>query len=136
MKKFYLGAAFVAVIGLSSCSTISHTAYTQAVDTQLYNRSVADLDVSDQIITYTYYCDYAHSKAGEKSVKAAAIQKALEVNGGGDVIVNPQYEVKKTRRLFSSKINYVTVTGHPAKYKNVHPMTEKEAEIITTLKKK
>lgn len=136
MKKFLLMAAVVVSLGFSSCSTISHSAYSEVVDTEIYNRSSADLVVSDKVITYTYQCDYAHSRAGEKSVKAAAIQKALEANGGGDLIVNPQFEVKKTRKLFCSKIQYVTVTGHPAIYKHVHPMTQQEADVIVELKKK
>ena len=134
MRKLYFAVALAAVMGLSSCTTISNSAYTEEVSTDIYNRSSADLVVSDQIVTYTYNCDWAHSKAGEKSVKAKAVQEALKANGGGDVIVNPQFEVKKKRNLFGSKIQYVTVTGHPATYKHVRPMTQAEADIIVTLK--
>ena len=134
MRKLYFAAALAALLGMSSCTTISNSAYTEEVNTEIYNRSVADLVVSDQIITYTYNCDYAHSKAGVKSVKAKAVQEALKANGGGDVIVNPQYEVKRRKHLFGSKILYVTVTGHPATYKRVHPMNQQEADLIVTLK--
>lgn len=136
MKKFFLIAAVAVTLGLSSCTTISNTAYTEVVDTEMYNRSSADLSVSDNVITYTYICDASHSRAGVKSVKAKAVQEALKANGGGDVIVNPQYEVAVRRNLFCKKILSVTVTGHPATYKKVHPMTQPEADVVVTLKRK
>ena len=138
MKKILLSAfvAVLATIGLSSCSTISNTAYTDVVDSSITNRSYADLEVSPNVITYKFDCTKEYSRAGVKSCKAAAVQKALQANGGGDLIVNPQFEVKKYRGLFCSKIIYVTVTGHPAKYKNVHPMTQGEADLIMSLKRK
>lgn len=129
MKKSILfGAAACAALALASCSTVSHTASTMGVDTQLNNVTTADLQVSDKVISYTFTPDGDHRRAGEKSVKAAAVSKALEANGGGDLLVAPQFEVKKTRGLFSSKIKYVTVKGHPATYKNFHPTTKAEAE--------
>ncbi|MCH5318939.1 MAG: hypothetical protein J1E38_04435 [Paramuribaculum sp.] len=136
MKKVVLSAAvaIIAALGLNSCSTISNSAYTQVVGSSITNVSYADLEVSPKIITYKFDVNESYSRAGEKSCKMAAVQKALQQNGGGDVIVNPQFEVKKTRRfIFGSKISYVIVTGHPAVYKNVHPMNKQEAEIITTL---
>lgn len=138
MKKIFLAAvvAILGAAGLSSCSTISNSAYTDVVDSSISNRSYADLEVSPKVITYKFDCTKEYSRAGLKSCKAAAVQKALEANGGGDLIVNPQFEVKKYRGLFSSKIVYVTVTGHPARYKNVHPMTQGEADLIVTLKGK
>ena len=136
MKKILLIASVVVALGLGSCTTVSNSAYTQAVNTELYNRSSADLVVSDNLITYTYTCDWPHSRAGVKSVKAKAVQEALKANGGGDVIVNPQYEVAVHRQLFGRKILSVTVTGHPATYKHVHPMTQPEADLIVTLKGK
>lgn len=134
MKKVLLIA--VAALALSSCSTISHTSYTGTVNTEMYNRTSADLEVSDKVVSTTYVCDDDHNRAGLKSCQAAAIQKALEENGGGDLIVNPQFEVKKTRGVFFTKIKYVKVTGHVARYKNFHPLKQAEADIIVTLKRK
>lgn len=138
MKKFFTMAAvaIVAALGMSSCTSITDTAYTQTVDSSITNRSYANLEVSPNIITYKFDCTGAYSRAGEKSCKMAAVQKALQANGGGDLIVNPQFEVKKSRHLFGTDIYYVIVTGHPATYKNVHPMTAEEADIITNLKRK
>ena len=134
MKKFLFAAAIAATMGLASCNVVSNSAYTQVVDTQMYNRSVADLVVSDQVITYTYTVDKAHARGGEKSAKAAAVSAALKANGGGDLIVNPQFEVKKRKNLCGTKVTEVTVTGHPATYKHIHPMTQQEADILTQLK--
>lgn len=133
MKKSILLAAAVAVMALSSCDTISHTASTETVNTQLINRSTADLKVSPKVISYTFTPTNAYRRAGERSVKNAAVAKALEANGGGDLLVAAQYEVKKHRGLFRTKIVSVTVTGHPATYVNVHPTTQAEAEVVNTL---
>lgn len=133
MKKQVLFAAAAAVLMLSSCSTITHTASTEAVDTEVFNRSNADLNVSTQKITFTYNPDAAHRRAGKKAVLRAAVAKALEANGNADVLVAPQYEVKETRGLFTTKIKYVTVKGYPATYKNVHTTTSAEAQVVNIL---
>ena len=138
MKKVLRMAvvAMAAVLGMSSCTTISNSGYTKEVDSSIANRSYADLEVSPNVITYKFDCNWNYSRAGEKSCKMAAVQKALQANGGGDLIVNPQFEVKKKRKLFGKQIMYVIVSGHPATYKNVHPMTQEEADIIMSLKGK
>lgn len=133
MKKQVLFAAAAAVLMLSSCSTITHTASTEAVDTEVFNRSNADLNVSTQKITFTYNPDAAHRRAGKKAVLRAAVAKALEANGNADVLVAPQYEVKETRGLFTTKIKYVTVKGYPATYKNIHATTSAEAQVVNIL---
>lgn len=134
MKKMIFAAAVVAVIGMSSCSSIHHTAATENVDTELYNRTTADLDVADKTISYTFEPTKAHQRAGMKSMKSAAITKALEANGGGDLIVAPQFEIKQRRGLFGTKVKSITVKGHPASYKKFHPTTKAEAEVISALK--
>lgn len=125
--------AAVAALSLSSCSTISHTATTETVDTELMNRSTADLNVSDNIIKYTFTPNDSYRRAGLKSMKAAAVEKALEANGGGDVLVNPQFEIKKTRGVFTTRVKYITVKGHIGTYKNFHATSINEAEIVNTL---
>lgn len=133
MKKQMLFAAAAAVLMLSSCSTITHTASTEAVDTEIFNRSNADLDVAAKKITYTYNPDAAHRRAGKNAVLRATVAKALEANGDADVLVAPQFEVKETRGLFTTKIKYVTVKGYPAKYKDVHATTTNEAQVVNIL---
>lgn len=132
MKKSFFIAA-IAALALSSCSTITHTASTEAVDTEVYNRSNADLKVSPKKITYTFTPNNAYRRAGEKAVLRAAVAKALEANGDADVLVAPQFEVKKTRGLFTTKVKYVTVKGYPATYTNVHPTTTGEAQVIKAI---
>ena len=136
MRKLFMLLALVAIVGLSSCTSISSTAYTTAVETGVYNRSAADLEVSSNVVSYTLQCNWAQSRSGVNSCKAAAVQACLQANGGGDVLVNPQYEVKATRHLFGKKVQYVKVTGRVGKYKNFHPITEKEAAIVNSLKVK
>lgn len=127
MKKLLFVAA-AAALTLSSCSSISHTATTAAVDTDLTSKSTAELNVASQKITYTFTPTSAYKRAGDKAVIRAAVAKALEANGNADVLVAPQYEIKRGRG-----IKYVTVKGYPATYKNVHPTTAKEAEVVSLL---
>lgn len=129
MKK-YLFLVAAAALSLCSCkSTITHTATTLGVDSEIVNRSSADLEVSSHKITYTFKPTKAHNRAGEKGVIRAAVAKALEANGNADVLVAPQYEVKKS----FTGVKYVTVKGYPATYKNVHNTTLKEAEVVNVL---
>lgn len=132
MKKLFLFCVAAGALTLASCSSISHTAYSEEVNTDVYNRTYADLKVSDNVITYKFIPTKAHERAGIKSLKAAAIDKALEANGQGDLMVNPRFEIKKT----PGGIQYIIVTGHPATYKNFHNMTKEEVEIIDILKNK
>ncbi len=118
---------------LTSCSTISHTATTLNVDSKIVNRTTADLVVSDKVIKYTFNPTSAHQRAGLKSMKAAAVAKALEANGNGDVIVCPEFEIKKTRGVFKTNVKYITVTGHVGTYEKFHQTTQQEADIINTL---
>ena len=103
------------------------------MDTELVNRSTADLKVSDRKITYTFTPTSAHRRAGMKSMKAAAVAKALEADGDADVLVAPQFEIKKTRGLFLTKVKYITVKGYAGKYTNVHATTPGEADVVNTL---
>lgn len=135
MKKTLLAAAAIAVLGLASCSSISHTSTTEAVNTEILNRSTAELEVSPKKITYTFTTTPPHRRAGgEKALKAAAVAKALEQNGNADVLVAPQYTVVKSKGLGPWKIKSVTVTGYPAFYKNVHQTTQAEADVVNTLR--
>lgn len=128
MKKTVLIAAIVAA-ALTSCSSVHNTATTKSVDTEIYNRTSANLKVSDKVVSYTLYPTSEQRRGGEKSVKAAAVTKCLEANGG-DILVSPQFEVKRSHGLFGTKVKYVTVTGHPATYVDFHPTSKPEAEVI------
>lgn len=116
MKKILLSVATVA-LALTSCTTHEATSTTMKIPTSLSSSNVADLDVSDKVITYTYKPEYAVRRMGVGNAKRMAVSKALEEYGGADVLVSPEYEVVKRRGLISSKILSVKVKGHPATYK-------------------
>ncbi|MBQ8276859.1 MAG: hypothetical protein IJY00_00195 [Bacteroidaceae bacterium] len=116
MKKVLFSVAVMA-LALTSCTTHEATSTTMKIPTSLTSDNVADLDVSDQLVTYTYTPDKAARRLGVRNVKRIAVSKALESAGGGDILVSPQYEVVKRNGLFFSKVKSVTVKGHPATYK-------------------
>lgn len=130
MKKglIFATAAF-AVVALSSCTTISDTAYTTIPETMVVNMTVADIDVSPEQVTATTSWNWNPFRT-IKSHKANAEAKALR-ESGADVLIEPKYEIEK-RGIFRG--GSVTVTGHPGKFINFRNMNEKDAEIISTLK--
>lgn len=123
----------VAAMFISSCSTISNTATTENVDAKIVNRTTANLVVSDKVISYTFTPTSAHQRAGMKSIRAAAVAKALETNGNGDVIVCPEFETKVKRGLFKKSVKYITVKGHVGTYEKFHPTTQAEADVVNTI---
>ena len=81
----------------------------------------ADLAVSPSKITYTYRPTDDVNRGGEANVINTAVRKALEVNGGGDVLMEMQYTLKKSGK---KNVKEVTVSGYPATYKNFRPANE------------
>ena len=77
--------------------------------------TIADLAVSPQKITYTYRPTDDVNRGGEANVINTAVRKALEANGGGDVLVEMQFTLKKSGK---KNVTEVTVSGYPATYKN------------------
>ncbi len=116
MKKFL--PIFIVGIALSSCTTVTKTASSIDVNNELTSTSSADLVISSEKITYTHKTTAKERRAGRKNIINTAVQEALQANGGGDLLVAPQYTTIKKSGLFGSKIKTVTVTGYPAKYKN------------------
>lgn len=117
MKKVFL-SIFLVGITFSSCTTITKTASTLDVNDQLTSTSTADLEISSEKITHTHKTTAKERRGGRKNIISSTIQEALQANGGGDVLVAPQYVTIKKTGLFGSKIKTVTVSGYPAKYKN------------------
>lgn len=118
MKKSLIAAMFASAVLLSSCSTIRKSSTSVDVATPVLTETVADLQVNPTRISYTLKPSKAIRKGGEKNVIKAAVAEALKENGNADVMVGMQYEIKKKRGLFGTKIKYVTVTGYPASYAN------------------
>lgn len=123
MKKYLFMLA--AVLSTASCTTTTKTARTESVPYSMYNATEADLDVVPQRITYTLKPSKAIRRGGSANCKNAATQEALTQNGNADLLLEPQFVVNKKKRLFGSKITEITVTGHPAFYKNFRSMDDK-----------
>ncbi len=122
MKKLFLFA--VAAMMLTSCVTTTKTARTGNAPYQMYNATVADLDVAPNRITYTLTPSAAIRRGGPENCKQAALNEALTANGNADLLVEPQYVISSTKYLLRRKITSVTVTGRPAKYKNFRSLKD------------
>lgn len=129
MKRNMILAAGVA-LALSSCSTIQHTSQVAGVDTNVYNLTVADMNVGKQKQTKTTEWKWNPlSTVSLKSQKETATAQLLEETNA-DVLVEPQYIVKR-RGLFRG--GSLTVTGYPATYSNFRTMTAEDAEMLAKL---
>lgn len=114
-KKFFFIFSIIAVLGLTSCTTTLNSSKTKDFGSSAITATFADLVVSPHKITYTYKPTDDVRRGGEVNVINTAIRKALEVNGGGDVLVELQTTVKKSGRR---NVKEVTVSDYPATYKN------------------
>lgn len=126
MKKSYLFLLLVFIVGLSSCKSTRSTATYQDPINTLRTVTVADLDVSDVRISYTYKPTYAVRLGGSQNVIKTAVQEALKAHGSGDILIGLEYTTisKWTILSFLSPIREITVTGRPAKYTNFHSLPE------------
>lgn len=130
MKTRLLLAIGFAALTLSSCSTITHTSQTAAVHTQLYNLTVADMNVAAKKDSVTV--DWKWNPLSTVSLgaqKESATHTLLDKNEA-DVLVEPEYIVKR-RGLFRG--GSVTVTGYPATYSNFRAMTDEDARKVATI---
>ena len=114
-KKFFFIFSIIAVLGLTSCTTTLNSSKTKDFGSSAITATFADLVVSPKKITYTYKPTDDVRRGGEVNVINTAIRKALEVNGGGDVLVELQTTIKKKGKR---NVTEVTVSGYPATYKN------------------
>lgn len=123
MRKLYI-LLLSLVVALSSCTTMLETASTMDVTSSLNTAVVADLDVAPERITYTMTPQKAVRRGGLANIKRVAESEALEKNGGGDLLLNPEYTVTQRRGLFSKKVTSVSVSGRPANYINVRSLPD------------
>ena len=126
MKKSYLFLLIVFILGLSSCKSTRSTATYQDPINTLRTVTVADLDVSDTRISYTYKPTYAVRLGGSENVIKTAVQEALKAYGSGDILIGLEYTTISRWTIFSflSPIREITVTGRPASYTNFHSLPE------------
>lgn len=120
-KKILILLSVAAMLGLASCTTTINSARTEHFSSPAITMTIADLEVSPKKITYTYRPSDDENRGGEENVINTAVRKALEVNGGGDVLVEMQFTLKKTGK---KNVTEVTVSGYPATYKNFRNANE------------
>lgn len=114
MKKIIYAAVAVLALGITSCSSIHKTASVEEIETGVAAFSAADLNISSSKITFTYKPSKSERRGGNKNAIDCAVAEALKANGNADVLVAPQYEIRKRR----GNVKQVTVTGYPATYTN------------------
>lgn len=120
-RKIFILLSLAAMLGMASCTTTISTARTEHFSSAAITATFADLAVSPSKITYTYRPTDDVNRGGEANVINTAVRKALEVNGGGDVLMEMQYTLKKSGK---KNVKEVTVSGYPATYKNFRPANE------------
>ena len=127
MKKLYWFLLVVFVVGLSACKSARSTATYQDPINTLRTVTVADLEVAETRISYTYRPSYAVRLGGSQNVIKTAVQEALKAHGSGDILIGLEYTTisRWTVFPFLSPIREITVTGRPAKYVNFHSLPEK-----------
>ena len=120
MKKLVVliaTAALVASCGVTSLepklvSTATHTKVSVA---QPVVAVFADLEVSPKKISFSYHPSKIVIKGGVDNVVNSAVREALWSNGNADVMVGLETQVKYNA---DGELEYVTITGYPAKYVN------------------
>ena len=114
MKKLFFVSALALM--LASCHTTmqNYTATTLETRSQLHTATAADLEVNEVRISYTMQPSEAIRNGGEKNVVAAAVHEALLKHGNADVLL----DLEKVIEYKDGKIVSITVSGHPAKYRN------------------
>ncbi len=120
-KKIFILLSVAAMLGMASCTTTINSARTEHFSSPAITLTFADLAVSPNKITYTYRPTDDVNRGGEVNVINTAVRKALEANGGGDVLVEMQFTLKKSGK---NNVKEVTVTGYPATYKNFRNANE------------
>ncbi len=117
MKKLLiLCAVILTAASCSSTAKLMNTATYQRMDFQPYVTPVqVDLEVNPQKIEYFMIISKTVAAGGYDNVVATAVKEALDANGGGDVLVGLQTQVKYTDKGEMESIN---ITGFPAKYVN------------------
>ena len=109
MKKSSLLLLILLAVAATSCKTIRSTAEYKDPTTFLRNATVADLDVADTRISFTFVPSRQVRRGGDYNVIKAAIREALRLNGGGDVLVDLDTKINS-----DSSIVFVTTDSPEA----------------------
>lgn len=138
---FHLAIAVVAIAFLAtSCGServytrINKNSYTNPSSCDIQTRVIADLDISSKRISYTYTVPKKDEKSQFEYLKQDCVREALAANDSSDVLVDPRFFINYNEKRYGgynndtyleSLENYtITVTGFPAKYKNIRSDAE------------
>lgn len=133
---FHLAIAVVAIAFLAtSCGServytrINKNSYTNPSSCDIQTRVIADLDISPKRISYTYTVPKKDEKSQFEYLKQDCVREALAVNDSSDVLVDPRFSTNFNSTLntgsgLRSRNLTITVTGFPAKYKNLRSDAE------------
>lgn len=117
MKKFFILAASVAMfVGCApQTKLITSSTHAKINAAEPIVAVFADLDVAKDKITYLYIPVKSVRTGGYDNVINSAVSEALASNGGADVLVGLEKQVKYNSK---GEIESVVVSGYPAKYVN------------------
>ena len=108
-----------AVLCICSCSTgarlVNSASYSKNSAPSPVAAVFAEIDVSPVRITHFMLPSKTVLMGGYDNVVATAVREALDANGGGDVLVALETQVKYGSK---GQIESITVSGYPGKYKN------------------
>lgn len=135
MKKISLWVLNIALFAMSfqSCCVTRVNSVTK-VKTPKTAELLADLDVRDDKVSYTYQVTIKNHQIGisEDEIKDNAVYEALK-KVGADVMVAPQFLINKQQCFFETTYE-VVVTGYPAYYTNIRQMPLEERTEMQELK--
>ena len=124
MKKslFLMGAAILCFASSCTTTTLTKTATTADVSSQLLSATVADLVVAPERISATLITTPAIRRGGLANVRRAVEAEALRSykDGNYDVLVALEYIVEQK----DGKVSSITVTGRPAYYTNFRSLND------------
>lgn len=116
MKKTLVLLA--AVIAFASCASgvkLINTSTTKEISLQPVAGLFADIEVAPNRITYSMMPSESVKLGGYDNVVSSAVREALDANGGWDLLVALETQVKYAS---DGQIESIIVTGYPAKYVN------------------
>ena len=117
MKKFFILAAVAAMfVGCApQTKLITSSTHTKVNAVDPIVAVFADLDVAKEKITYLFIPSKSARNGGADNVIDSAVSEALANNGGADVLVGLEKQVKYNAQ---GEVESVVVSGYPAKYVN------------------
>lgn len=126
MKVQILVAATL-LLSITSCKTLNQTATDKDINSVVFAATTAELDVSDQKVTYTLHPSAKVRRGGMQNCINVAIHEALK-SSDGDVLIETQQAIVTRTGFLRKKIKSVTVSGYPAKYKDFKSLDSRVIE--------